>query len=87
MVTIQEAGGITAALVGVGVTGAVGLLVLSQISTSGSFSGAALGVINNITTSLSNMFGLFPVLGTVFGAVIILGAVALIGYSVYQKMQ
>lgn len=85
MVTIQEAGGITAALVGAGVTGAVGLLVLSQMSTS--FTGAALGVINNITASLSNLFGLFPVLGTVFGAVIILGAVALIGYAVYNKVR
>lgn len=84
---IEDAGAVTGALVGVGVTGAVGLLVLSQISTTGSFSGAALGVINNITNSLSNMFGLFPVLGTVIGAVIILGAVALIGYAVYQKVR
>jgi hypothetical protein len=84
---IEDAKVLVTVLAAVGVTGAVALLVLSQISTSGSFTGASAGALANITNAISNFFGLMPVLGTVFGAVVILGAVALIGYAAYQKFR
>lgn len=74
-------------LVVTGVTGAVGLLVLSQLTTAGGFTGASLGAINNITLAISGFFGLMPTVGIVFGAVVILGAVALIGYAAYQRFK
>lgn len=74
-------------LVVVGVTGAVGLLILSQLTTVGGFTGASLGAINNVTLAISGFFGLLPTVGIVFGAVVILGAVALIGYTAYQKFR
>lgn len=65
----------------VGIVGAVVLLVLTTLSTS--FTGVAAEVIGNITLAIANFFALTPVLGTIFGAVLILGAVALIGYGGY----
>jgi len=84
---INEAKVLIVVLVTVGITGAVGLLILSTLQTQGSFTGAAAAAIGNITLSISNFFTLMPILGTVFGAVVILGAVALIGYTAYQRMK
>lgn len=83
---IGEGRVIVGTLVVLAITGAIGLLVLNNITTQAGFTGAAAGAIANITLSISNFFALMPVLGTVFGAVIILGAVAYIGYQAYDKM-
>jgi len=84
---IEEAKVLVIVLVVVGVTGAVGLLILSQLQSLGSFTGAAAGALNNITLAISGFFGLMPTLGIVFGSVVIRGAVALIGYAAYQRVK
>jgi FtsH-binding integral membrane protein len=83
---ISDAKTLVVVLVVVGIVGAVGLLVLSTLQTTGSFTGAAAGAIGNITLAIANFFSLMPTLGIIFGAVVILGAVALIGYTAYKNM-
>jgi hypothetical protein len=85
-IQISDAKTLVVVLVVVGVVGAVGLLILSQLTATGSFTGAAAGALANITLAISAFFGLMPTLGIIFGAVVILGAVALIGYTAYKNM-
>lgn len=68
-----------------GVIGAILLFVITSISAS--FTGVAAEAIGNITTAISNFFSLTPVLGTVFIAVILLAAVAVLGVVAYRRMQ
>lgn len=68
-----------------GVIGAILLFVISSISSS--FTGVAAEAIGNITLAISNFFSLTPVLGTVFIAVILLAAVAVLGVAAYRRMQ
>lgn len=68
-----------------GVIGAILLFVITSISAS--FTGGAANAIGNITLAISNFFSLTPVLGTVFIAVILLAAVAVLGVVAYRRMQ
>jgi hypothetical protein len=70
------------------ITGIVGAIMLLIITTVGAnFTGKASEAIGNITLAISNFFSLTPVLGTVFIAVILLGAVALLGFAAYKRME
>lgn len=68
----------------VGIVGAIMLLIMSTISAS--FTGAAAAAIANMTEAIANFFELTPVLGTVFIAVILLAAVAVLGVIAYRRM-
>lgn len=68
-----------------GVIGAILLFVITSISSS--FTGASAHAIGNITLAIANFFKLTPVLGTVFIAVILLAAVAVLGVVAYRRMQ
>lgn len=80
--SLQQAPAFITLLVVVGILGAVGVYIISQVGTS--FTGDAAHVISNITSTILNFFSLMPVLGTVLVAVILLGAVALIAF-LYQR--
>ena len=83
--SLQDAPQLLTILAVTGVIGAILLFVITSISSS--FTGVAAQAIGNITLAISNFFSLTPVLGTVFIAVILLAAVAVLGVVAYQRMR
>ena len=83
--SLQDAPQLLTILAVTGVIGAILLFVITSISSS--FTGVAAEAIGNITLAISNFFSLTPVLGTVFIAVILLAAVAVLGVVAYQRMR
>lgn len=83
--TLSDAPRLLTVLAVTGVIGAILLFVISSISAG--FTGVAAEAIGNITLAISNFFSLTPVLGTVFIAVILLAAVAVLGVVAYQRMR
>jgi len=82
--SLQDAPGLIIVIVVAAITGAVGLLVLAGVNDSIT-DATATAAINNATEGVSNFFELFGVLGTVFIAIVLLGAVFMLGVMGYQK--
>ena len=79
--SLGQAPALVMSLVIIGVFGAIGLLVMSNISNSGGFTGAAANALANATLAISNFFSMMPTVGTIFIAVILLGAVTMLGVN------
>lgn len=75
---LQQAPAFITLLVVIGIVGAIGVYIITQVGSN--FTGDAAAVVGNITETILNFFSLMPVLGTVLIAVILLGAVALIAF-------
>lgn len=73
-------------LVVLAVTGAIGVAVVAGVQSSFTVNSAAYNVTVQIISAFSNFFALAPTLGTVLIAVVLLGAVAILGYIGYQRM-
>jgi len=71
-------------LVIIGVVLAIGLLILAGVGTS--LTGDAALAIGNVTEAINNFAGLMPVLGTIFGAVLLLGAVVFLFVFASRRM-
>lgn len=72
-------------LVVLAVTGAIGVAVVVGIQSSFAVNSAAYNISTQIISAFTNFFALAPTLGTVLIAVVLLGAVALLGYIGYQR--
>lgn len=77
--TLQQAPALVILLVVVGIVGAIGVLIVTDVGAT--LTGDAASVIGNITESILNFFSLTPVLGTIFIAVILLAAVGYLAFS------
>jgi hypothetical protein len=75
-------------LVIIGVVAAVGMLIFGALAASDVIASntEAQTVINNSQDTVLNYTALLPIVGTIFAAVVLLGAVAFIGFS-YMKNQ
>lgn len=73
-------------LVVLAVTGAIGVAVVVGVQGSFTANTAAYNVTVSIINAFTNFFNLAPTLGTVLIAVVLLGAVAFLGYVGYQRM-
>lgn len=89
---LSYAKGALIGLVVLAVTGAVGVAVVAGIQTTFapaggnlSLASAAYNITVNMVSAFTNFFALAPTLGTVLIAVVLLGAVAVLGYMGYQK--
>ena len=73
-------------LVVLAVTGAIGVAVVVGVQGSFVANTAAYNVTVQIISAFTNFFALAPTLGTVLIAVVLLGAVAILGYIGYQRV-
>lgn len=80
---LGSAGGLVTTLVIVAITAGIGLLVLSGVQDSITNANASSALGDGIS-AVTNFVGLMPVLGTVFIAAILLGA---IGLFVFNRMR
>jgi len=67
----------------VAIIGAITLTILGTLAAG--FTGAAASAIANATLAISNFFVLLPTLGTILIAIVILGAVAALGYMFMSR--
>ena len=85
--SLGDAPGLIITLVLIGVIGAVGLVILGQMGDNTSLSAAGQEAINASEEAIGAFFSLLPTLGIIFIAVLLLGAVALLGFWGFRRMQ
>jgi len=83
---LNYAKGALIGLVVLAVTGAIGVAVVVGVQSSFTTNSAAYNVTVQIVSAFTNFFALAPTLGTVLIAVVLLGAVALLGFIGYQRV-
>ena len=82
---IQQAPSLIMALVIIGIVGAIGLSVIVGVGSAFTANSVEANATVQATTAISNFYALLPVLGTVFIAIILLGAVMLLAMYGYGK--
>lgn len=82
---LGDAPGLVITLVIVGVIGAIGLVILGNLGNSSDLSAAGAEAINASENAIANFFSLLPTLGIIFIAVILLGAVAMLGMWMWRR--
>lgn len=83
--SLTDAPGLILTLVIVGIIGAIGFVILGNLGASPDISAEGQTAINASEEALGAFFSLLPVLGIIFIAVIVLGAVVLLGMWMWRR--
>lgn len=83
--TLGEAPNLILLLVIIGIVGGIGLLIITNVGSTFTADTAAANATLKAQESVTNFFELMPVLGTIFIAVILLGAVAFLAVTRFMN--